>query len=43
MEQQKEQEEPQQSKQRPVIPKQYNDKIRHLKGKQVKLILDDEL
>jgi hypothetical protein len=26
-----------------IIPKQYNDKIKHLKGKQVKMILDDEL
>ena len=26
-----------------IIPKQFNDKIRNLKGKQVKLIMDDEL
>lgn len=26
-----------------MIPKQYHDKIKHLQGKQVKLILDDEL
>jgi hypothetical protein len=26
-----------------IIPKQFNDKIRNLRGKQVKIILDDEL
>lgn len=26
-----------------IVPKQYNEKIKHLKGKQVKLVLDDEL
>jgi hypothetical protein len=26
-----------------IIPKQYNDKVRNLHGKQVKMILDDEL
>lgn len=26
-----------------IVPKQYNDKIRHLHHKQVKIILDDEL
>lgn len=26
-----------------IVPKQDNEKIRHLKGKQVKLILEDEL
>jgi hypothetical protein len=26
-----------------IVPKQFNDKIRNLKGKQVKIIMDDEL
>ena len=26
-----------------IISKQYNEKVKHLKGKQVKLVLDDEL
>jgi hypothetical protein len=26
-----------------IVPKQYNDKVRDLRGKQVKIILDDEL
>ena len=26
-----------------MVPKQFNEKIRNLKGKQVKIILDDEL
>jgi hypothetical protein len=26
-----------------MVPKQFNDKIKNLKGKQVKVIMDDEL
>lgn len=26
-----------------MVPKQFNDKIRNLKGKQVKIVLEDEL
>jgi HNH endonuclease len=26
-----------------IVPKQYNDKVKNLRGKQVKIILDDEL
>ena len=26
-----------------IVPKHYNDKVRDLRGKQVKIILDDEL